>query len=196
MGRSCGRHHLAQAQEERRDVTALPRHYIRLPDGTIEFCEDEARFIKWYNDVKNRRVFRAAVPYGDFKKAVIVETRFTGMESLDGDGEPRLFETFARLPDGTELVEFDATQVDAEVSHQDMVEQVEQELATNPAYREFSKGLEEILENPGAVPLPRPRKVASPKLRAPRPDCPKCHGTGAVRGAFEMVPCDCTIITT
>lgn len=177
-------------------MTSLPRNYIRLPDGTIEPCDDERRFIQWYNEVKNRRILRTAVPYGDFKKAVIVETRFTGHGSMVSD-EPDFFETFAKFPHKkSTLSKLDATEAQARETHRWMVAEVEEELAKNPAYREFSKGLEEVLTNPGAMPVPRPRQAAAPHLQAPKADCPKCHGSGKIHGVFETLPCDCTIVTT
>lgn len=173
-------------------MTSLPRSYIRLPDGTIEPCDDEAKFIEWFADLENRRILRTAVPYGDFKKAVLVTTVFTGWDlNLDPE-EPIMFETLSELPDGSEIKRRYATEDEARQGHQEILKVVEERIEAGE-FSEFSPGLQELLDNPGAVPVPRPRQVAAPQLQAPSPTCSKCGGTGTVRGLVAIVPCDCAI---
>lgn len=176
-------------------MTGLPRNYKRLPDGTLEPCEDQTEFIQWYNQNKDRTILRTAVPYGDFKKAVLVETVFTGCDFSDFSGAPTLFETRATMPNDTALNGRGApTEKEARKRHWTLVEEVKRKLASDPEYREFSEGLEELFTNPGDPPKPGLRGPKPPETRAPSPTCPKCHGHGTLKGLIETIPCDCTIV--
>lgn len=171
-------------------MVGLPRQYIRYEDGTIEQVTDVGRYAEWFNDPKNRMIVKTAVPYGDFKKAVVVSTVFLGFEQGRRNGKPLLWETLAELPG--DLGEFMLRYVgedEARIGHEKIVLEVQARLNVTEAE------VDELVADVMGLPIPRPRKIEDPKRKLPDPDCKRCDGRGWAPGALlPDTACDCTFV--
>jgi hypothetical protein len=195
-------------------MTGMFRNFIRHSDGRIEECVDLMKFAAWFNKVENQQIARTAVPYGaGDKKAVIVLTRFLGMDhNWSGEGDPVLFETAVFADDdlGSEFGEFGddryRTEVSARAGHGRVVALVQESLVPQQEVDaaiagvlddddELPEGLKVATSGPHPIPPPRRRKLKDPLRTAADPTCNDCRGGGKHLNSFGMaVMCECTIV--
>lgn len=174
-------------------MAGFPKAYMLRPDGVIEECPDVLEHAAWFEKIENRRIARTAVPYGDFKKAVIISTVFIGFEHGFRDDAPLLFETLAELPDdGPTFSPRYTTKEEALKGHIEVVKQVERWL------EEWEKDeIDALIERASQPPTPKRAKVKQAQRKPADPNCSKCGGTGEcpqfVLGLGDQ-PCDCTFL--
>jgi len=166
-------------------MTAMPRVWIRLPDGEISPCDDPIDFAAWYGTSQaDCMIEKTAVPYGpNLRDAVVVTTSFTCFEHLSPQGDVLLYETRLQLRhdghDREAVCRRYKTEDGARSGHAEVVDAVARNAVRGVAIEKMP--LQDIAV-PDKAPLPANQT------------CLVRCGTGIAVNAYDMeVLCECTL---